>query len=86
MEKFRTWGLFATGKWGNCLKNRENSERRVEDYVNGVMHKGIHRGRKWGGDKCVDNVDKLRKFIGEKGTASKKLKRKNYRIQNRRKD
>jgi len=38
------------------LKNRENLVGGVGDYVNGVMHRGIHRG---GGDKCVDSVDKF---------------------------
>ena len=34
------------------------------------MHREIHRGGTEGGDKCVDNVDKLRKkwWGGEKGT------------------
>ena len=34
------------------------------DYVNGVMHRGIHRG---GGDKCVDSVDKLGKLLAKRG-------------------
>ena len=31
------------------------------------MHRGIHRGGTEGGDKCVDNVDKLRKKMMAKG-------------------
>ena len=47
------------------MKNRENLVGGVGDYVNGVMHRGIHRG---GGDKCVDSVDKLGNLLAKMGT------------------
>ena len=50
------------------MKNRENLLGGVGDYVNGVMHRGIHRR---GGDKCVDSVDKFKKMLAKGGRIRK---------------